>query len=85
MREDAGAYLDRLANVLNDEDYKKLSKILYSYKDETITLRDEKKKIVEEILGKWRKDVVFIEAISKKNQYNGYQDVYIYLSYDTGE
>lgn len=80
-REDGGVSLDRLAMVLSNEEYKELSKILYSYKDELIILSGEKKKRVEEILSKWRNDVIFIEALSQKNKHNGYQDVYIYITY----
>lgn len=81
MREDSGIYLDRLIQVLNAREYEELSNILYSYEDETIKLSEEKKKRVEKILNQWRKDVVFIEATSKKNKYNGYQDIYIFFSY----
>lgn len=83
MTEITKVYLDNLCRRNIDEvDW--IKRKFYSYKNETITLNDSDKKKFQELLRKsykWKK-VIFINAISIKNNYNGYQDVVIEFEHE---
>jgi len=71
-------YLDRLQQRCSYY-HSYLEKVFYSFKNEDIKLNDTDRTKVESILREsyGNNAIVFINAVSITNQYNGYQDVVI--------
>jgi len=69
-------YLDRFIGRGIDE-HEFVSRLFYSYKDEIINITRIDKDKVEKIARESYNDdtLVFVNAVSTRNSYNGYQDV----------